>query len=103
VDREGDNDYRDMHEMVANLVFLVAVVLGGLAVALGVPAVWKPRFLGLHALLVILVVAQIGLGYSGEDSGEALAWHVPNGVLIFGLSVFLLSLLPNLRRMNGGV
>jgi len=44
------------------------------------------------------VVVRIGLGYSVRDSSEAGAWHVPNGVLIFGLSVFLLSLLPRLRE-----
>ena len=98
---KADNDYLDLHEIVGNVVFLVALALGGLAIALGVPAAWKVRFLALHALLVVLVVAQIGLGYGGRDSGEAAAWHVPNGVLIFGLSVFILSLLPNLRRADG--
>ena len=37
--------------------------------------------------LVVLVVVQIGLGYGGRDSGTAASLHVPNGVLIFGLSI----------------
>jgi hypothetical protein len=93
-----DEDYLNLHEIVANLVFLAVLALGGLAIALGVPAAWKTRFVGLHALLVVLVVAQIGLGYG---SREAIAWHVPNGVLIFGLAVYVHSFLPNLRRMAG--
>jgi hypothetical protein len=35
----------------------------------------------------VLVVVQIGLGYAGDDGGNAAAWHIPNGVLILGLSV----------------
>ncbi len=43
-----------------------------------------PLYLGIA--LVVLVSAQLGLGYSGRDSANAAAWHVPNGVLIFGLA-----------------
>ena len=37
--------------------------------------------------LLLLVVVQLGLGYSGRGGGQAAAWHVPNGVLIFGIAV----------------
>jgi membrane protein YdbS with pleckstrin-like domain len=93
-----DHDYFDTHEMVANLVFLNALVLLGLAIAIGAPAAWRITLIAPNVLLLVLVVAQISLGYSLTDgSAEAGAWHVPNGVLIFGLSVFLISLLPRLR------
>jgi hypothetical protein len=49
----------------------------------------------------VLVIAQIGLGYtatSDNGSAEAAAWHIPNGVLIFGLTITQLSLDTRLRR-----
>jgi hypothetical protein len=46
---------------------------------------------------VLLVVAQLGLGYSGRESATAMSFHIPNGVLIFGLSVAIVAQLPYLR------
>jgi hypothetical protein len=98
-----DHEYFDLHEIVSNLIFLNALALLGLAIAIGAPAAWRNVFLAPHVLLLVLVVAQIALGYSLRDgSAEAGAWHIPNGVLIFGLSVFLLSLLPRLREASSG-
>jgi hypothetical protein len=77
-----DYDLIDVHGLVANVVFLVAVaqaVLAFLAVGRGAPVL-------LSGALVILVVVQIALGYAGRDSGEAAAWHIPNGVLIAALA-----------------
>jgi hypothetical protein len=39
---------------------------------------------------------QIALGYNAKDSPSAGAWHIPNGVLIFGLTTWQLLLA---RRM----
>jgi hypothetical protein len=44
------------------------------------------------------MTAQIGLGYAGRDSGEAAALHLPNGVLIFGIGTFMISLVARARR-----
>lgn len=41
--------------------------------------------LGLGLVVVLLMVAQLGLGYIGRRSGQAAALHIPNGVLITGL------------------
>src|SRR3712207_3195832 len=80
-----DHDYFDVHEIVANIVFLNAVALLVLAIAIGAPRTWRNALVAPAAALVVLVVIQIGLGYQVRDgSGEAGAWHVPNGVLIFG-------------------
>lgn len=40
-------------------------------------------------LLALLVIVQTGLGYLGRDSADALAVHVPLGVLIFGIASLL--------------
>jgi hypothetical protein len=77
-----DLDLIDVHGVVGNVVFLVAV--GQVALAFLTVGRGAPLLLG--GALVVLVVAQIGLGYAGRDSAEAAAWHVPNGVLIAGLA-----------------
>jgi hypothetical protein len=99
-----DHDYFDIHEIVANIVFLNAIVLLGLAIAIGAPSAWRVTLVAPAAMLVVLVVAQIALGYQLRDgSGEAGAWHVPNGVLIFGLSVFIHTQLPRLKAAARGM
>jgi hypothetical protein len=87
-----DLDLIDVHGFVGNLVFLVVI---GQAVAafLGRSRGKVGRLeLGLSGLLVVLVVAQIGLGYSGRETAGAAAWHIPNGVLIFGIATALMTL-----------
>jgi hypothetical protein len=82
-----DHDYIDIHGGVANgimLVVLAQAVLAYLAMARGYAGGW---LFGGCVALVVLVVAQIGLGYSGRDSANSAAIHIPNGVLILGLSV----------------
>jgi hypothetical protein len=37
------------------------------------------------AVVVVLMVAQLGLGYSGRRGGLPASLHIPNGVLIAGL------------------
>ncbi len=41
------------------------------------------------AVLALLLTTQIGLGYAGRTSLNAAAWHIPNGVLSFGIAVYL--------------
>ena len=87
-----DFDLIEVHGWVGNATFLVVVGQAALAfAAYGRRALGRLE-LGLSALLVVLVVAQIGMGYAGRESGGAAAWHVPTGVLIFGVSSALLAL-----------
>lgn len=72
-----------VHGVVGNVTFAVAV--GALAAALAVHA--TRRTVAVAAALAFVLTAQIGLGYAGRDSGEAAAWHIPLGVLAFGLAV----------------
>ncbi len=78
-----DGDVIKIHGYVGNATFLLTIALA----MLGLAATRSIRVVLPLALLVILTTAQIGLGYAGRDSAAAAAWHVPNGVLIFGLSV----------------
>src|SRR5215218_1167061 len=53
---------------------------------------------GLGNLTLLLVIVQLALGYSGRDGGQAAAWHVPNGVLVFGLSLGVNARIDRSRR-----
>jgi len=74
----------DIHEMVGNVVFLLAVAQ--LAIAfMGMQKGLVPRGLVIaSAIVVVLEIAQLGLCYSGRESLDARVWHLPNGVLLMG-------------------
>lgn len=83
-----------VHGIVGNATFALAAVVAVIA------AVGQA---GRHAVVVaaaltVVLTAQIGLGYAGRESLEAAAWHIPNGVLAFGLSVHQLTLAWSSRR-----
>jgi len=75
------------HGIVGNVSYLLAVG----ALVLTIVARANKAAIGVAAAIVVLMTAQIGLGYSGRDSLGAAAWHVPNGVAIFGLAVYQVS------------
>ncbi len=78
-----------IHGVVGNITFGIAILLAALAILLkrGGQVNDKVPVLMAVALTVILTM-QIGLGYVGRDSAEAAAWHVPLGVLSFGLAIY---------------
>lgn len=81
-----------LHGWVGNVTFVaaiaqVAVGFGGRRRG-GVGGVEA----GLSLLLVALIVAQLGLGYVGRERAGAAAWHIPNGVLTFGVAAAILAL-----------
>lgn len=80
------------HGWVGNATFLV--VIGQVALTF---VAWRQQLagrveVGLSMILLLLVVSQIGLGYTGRESATAAALHIPNGVLIFGVTTALLTL-----------
>ena len=79
----GDMDIT-IHGIVGNVSYLIAV--GALVLAIVARA--NKATIGVAAAVVVLLTVQIGLGYSGRDSTGAAAWHIPNGVAIFGLAVY---------------
>ena len=93
-----DRDYINMHEMLANVIFLVAALLLVLSFVAGFRH--RMRMIGWSVALVVLVVAQIGLGYGSRESLTAAAIHIPVGVLVFGaaLMVALMSYGMTLQR-----
>lgn len=89
---EGDANLTTAHEMLGNIFFLAAVgqvVLSFLAFQKGVAA----RSLVIVSVVLLAgVVAQLGLGYVGRENASAMAWHLPNGVLLMGLCTLSLAL-----------
>jgi hypothetical protein len=83
-----DFDLIKTHGRIGDGLFLIVIVQLVLAYL-----VFGPRntlTIG-FAVVMLLTLAQLGLGYSGRDSSTAASLHVPNGVLIFGLTCVLTS------------
>jgi hypothetical protein len=83
-----DFDLIKTHGQIGDGVLLVAVVQVVLAYL-----VFGPRSsltIG-FAVVVLLTFAQLGLGYSSDENSTAASLHIPNGVLIFGLTCVLAS------------
>ena len=81
----NDFDLIDVHGMVANLVFLLAVAQLILAFLATKGSPQRSVLIGLSGLLLVLTVAQIGIGYAIEEERGIGGWHILNGVLIMGL------------------
>lgn len=82
-----DSDVLKVHEIAANLVFVAGAVQLVLVYLIRFPGKTGRGLVLTSAALVLLIFVQIGLGYSARDSVDAKAWHIPLGVLLFGLSV----------------
>lgn len=77
------------HGHLANAMFLLIIVQTVLSWALLGRGLVTWREVGLNAVLVALTVTQIGLGYStrnGDIWGTMVSLHIPNGVLLMGVS-----------------
>jgi hypothetical protein len=93
-----NHDSIDLHGQIGNATFLVALIQTALVFAIGLRGQTRTWLLGGSVVLLLLIVAQLGLGYGGRDSTTAASLHVPNGVLIFGLTTAMLSLVYRLER-----
>jgi hypothetical protein len=87
----GDASRLALHGYLGNVSFLAAVVLAGLLIFASRRREAPRAALALGALVAVLMIAQIGLGYSGRGGGWPAAIHIPNGVLIVGLLAALLT------------
>lgn len=88
----ADQELIDIHAIVANTMFLLAIIQTVLAWLLSTRNRLTMRDLVLNAVLVLLTVAQIGLGYSTREAdsfASTISLHIPNGVLLMGVSSVL--------------
>jgi hypothetical protein len=88
----GNPSRTALHGWVGNVTVVAVLALAGLS-AISVRRGEISRLaLGLSALVALLTIAQIGLGYSGRGGGMPAALHIPNGVLIATLLAALLTI-----------
>lgn len=73
-----------VHAALGNAAFTIAILLA--AVAWGRLDHGPIRIVAIA--IVVLLSAQIGLGYSTRDSESAAALHIPLGVAVFGAVVY---------------
>lgn len=87
-----DYDLIEIHGFVGNLTFLLVILLV-IGAWLGKQAgVMTKTELILSVALLALTATQFGLGYGGRDSQTAASLHIPNGILITGLTSALIAL-----------
>jgi heme A synthase len=75
-------DLKGVHAMMGNVIFMLALVQ--LALAWLTRDAWRYKMVIWAGVVLLLIVAQIGLGYT--ESGDASAIHIPLGVFLFALS-----------------
>lgn len=81
----GEISLLSLHGWLGSGSFLLAILLTG-ATFLVVQRGELPRSaLILGVVVVVLMVAQLGLGYMGRRGGWPAAVHIPNGVVIAAL------------------
>lgn len=81
----------ELHGWLGSASFIGAVVLTGIAIYGARRGEVPTVLMGLAVLVTVLIVAQLGLGYSGRRGGLPAALHIPNGVLIMGLLASVLT------------
>ena len=82
------------HGVIGNITFAVSVA----CLATAVLARVGRHAIAVAAVLALLLTVQVGLGYAGRTSGDAAAWHIPMGVLAFGLAIHQLGIAPRRSR-----
>lgn len=87
----GEMSLLALHGWLGSGSFLLAILLTG-AAFLAVQREELPRsVVMLGVIVVLLMVAQLGLGYMGRRGGWPAAIHIPNGVIIAALLSALLA------------
>lgn len=75
-----------IHGGIGDFTFLVALAQLILVLSAGLRGSGKWLLIITNALLFVLVIVQLGLGYGGHDNAVAAWWHIPNGVFLFGVA-----------------
>lgn len=88
----GDRSLITGHGHLGNALFVLAIAQFVIAVVLYQRKAIGAPLMMLTFTLLVLLFAQAGLGYVGRENAEARAWHIPNGVLLMGISTFTVAL-----------
>lgn len=82
-----NRDYMAFHEILANALFPLALLMLGLSIVAGFQR--RGRMMLWSFILTALIVSQIGLGYSTRSDASLTAYHIPAGVLVFGVALLV--------------
>lgn len=77
-----------LHGILGNITFALTIV----GIVLALVRRCDGVVFAVAVALLALAFAQVGLGYVGRETLSAAAWHIPNGVAIFGLTTYQLAL-----------
>jgi hypothetical protein len=77
------------HGHLGNALFLLAAILTVIAFIAAARSLVGRNVAVLAVAVTLFMIAQIGLGYTGRTEATAMAWHLPNGVLLMGLATML--------------
>lgn len=81
----GSRTFLTGHQHLGNAVFALVAIQGVLAFVLASSGQLPRGMMLLGGLTIVLVVAQIGLGYSTRSDIKLTVYHVTNGVLLMGV------------------
>lgn len=87
----GEMSLLSLHGWMGSGSFLLALLLTGAAFLAAQRGELPRRVLVQSAIVVVLMVAQLGLGYMGRRGGWPAAIHIPNGVVIASVLSALLA------------
>lgn len=86
----GQMDLVKDHGYLGSGIFVLAVIQLGLTFLQFQKGTVSRNILMLNGLLIILLFAQIGLGYSGTSgTPTAIVYHIPLGVLLMSVSTII--------------
>lgn len=97
----SDIDYKTLHEIIANALFPLGIILFGLVFLAQFQR--RNQMLLWTGLLLIAIISQIGMGYSARNNISMLAWHIPAGVAIFGFALITMLLSFGMRFDGAGL
>jgi hypothetical protein len=79
----------DLHRVLAEAIPIAAIAMVALTWRLRELGSAGRRMLLLSVLSLVAIVIQTGLGFAGRSSPTAVAIHVPVGVALFGLLLWI--------------
>jgi hypothetical protein len=80
----GHSGLKDVHRIIGDI--LILTVAGQLLAGFLARRTFGIGLVMHNAALLFLTFAQVGLGEAGRDHSSQLAYHVPLGVLLFGMA-----------------
>lgn len=76
----------DMHGLTGRILTLVTMVGAGVAISARNRGLLANGAVLRSIAVVVLTIVQLVIGWATKGDAGAIAWHIPNGVLLMGLT-----------------